>query len=246
MHKSLLVDEMIDFLKRNPNEINGLLTDIESIKFENDVVSKIIYQLDKKNKKTEKKIGFTPEKVKENEVGIITKYRYDKFLIVCSNGHTYRKRKDGLYYLIPTELSKTKNYLTISIDYNGKKRSLLAHRVIAETFLPNPNNLETVNHIDGNRENNSIENLEWCSQRDNIRHMVNMHKQKYLTNLKKKRVDSGITTIKIARKIGLMLGRYRDIENAVKLPNEEERGKIEKYFGDSIENLLMKAEEDNI
>lgn len=44
------------------------------------------------------------------------------------------------------------------------------HRLVAITFLPNPDNLPVVNHIDGNRSNNNIDNLEWVSQQDNTKH----------------------------------------------------------------------------
>jgi hypothetical protein len=60
-----------------------------------------------------------------------------------------------------------------------------AHRCVAKAFLPNPRQLPTVNHIDGNKENNCVENLEWCSQRDN-----NLHARK--TGLHKSDGDKSV------------------------------------------------------
>lgn len=166
----------------------------------------------------------------------------DRF-IVCSNGYVFKQCKNGLYKLSPNNSCKTNGYVYTSTFVNEKLKRFSVHRLVAEAFIPNPNGFQVVNHKDGNRGNNCVENLEWCSQEDNIHHMINMHKQKYLTKIKQKRLESGIATNKIARKTGLLLGKYRDIENAVRPPNEEEKRKLEEYFGDSIENLLMKAEE---
>ena len=60
----------------------------------------------------------------------------------------------------------SKGYYQINID--GKSRR--AHRLLAETFIANPDNLETVNHKDGNKLNNNLNNLEWMSRGDNIKH----------------------------------------------------------------------------
>ena len=62
----------------------------------------------------------------------------------------------------------SKGYLRVHID--GKLR--FVHRLVAEKYIPNPNNLEQVNHIDGNKENNSVENLEWISNLENRHHAV--------------------------------------------------------------------------
>jgi hypothetical protein len=53
---------------------------------------------------------------------------------------------------------------------DGKARFLKVHRMVAIAFIPNPYGLSDVNHIDGNRFNNRVNNLEWLSRADNIRH----------------------------------------------------------------------------
>ena len=83
---------------------------------------------------------------------------------------TYGRIKDSITEQIyPTEKSKSNLYLTVKLKCkNGEKKSFLIHRLIAQTFISNSNNYNIVNHIDGNKQNNNINNLEWCTQSHNM------------------------------------------------------------------------------
>lgn len=59
-------------------------------------------------------------------------------------------------------------YVKVYLCKNSKVRFLSVHRLIAEAFIPNPNDLPQINHKDENKQNNKIENLEWCSCKYNI------------------------------------------------------------------------------
>ena len=58
-------------------------------------------------------------------------------------------------------------YLRVGLSKDGKPKQFLVHRLVAEAFLPNPDNLPVVNHKDGNPSNNNVSNLEWCTQEYN-------------------------------------------------------------------------------
>ena len=65
----------------------------------------------------------------------------------------------------------SKGYLRVDLyDSTGKKKHYKVHRLVAEAFIPNPENKPQINHIDGNTQNNSITNLEWCTSSENMNH----------------------------------------------------------------------------
>lgn len=63
-------------------------------------------------------------------------------------------------------------YIATVISHNGIRYNVSIHRLVAETFIPNPNNLPQVNHKNGNKNINCDWNLEWVSQHDNIIHAI--------------------------------------------------------------------------
>ncbi len=61
-------------------------------------------------------------------------------------------------------------YARVLLCKDGKAKDFYIHRLVAETFIPNPNNKPTVNHKDGNKLNNTLSNLEWNTHSENALH----------------------------------------------------------------------------
>lgn len=80
------------------------------------------------------------------------------------NIYSYRSNK----FLSPSKLKR--GYLHVTFTRDGKRYDYRVHRLIAMTFLDNPENKEQVNHRDGNKLNNYLSNLEWCTAEENIQH----------------------------------------------------------------------------
>ena len=69
--------------------------------------------------------------------------------------------------LLKSGLNKKTNYLMVSLSKNGKSITKYIHKLVAESFLDNPNGYKYINHKDENTLNNNVENLEWCSAKYN-------------------------------------------------------------------------------
>ena len=62
----------------------------------------------------------------------------------------------------------THGYLYVNLHKDGRHKTITVHRLVATAFISNPSNLETINHKDEDKTNNTISNLEWMSKKDNI------------------------------------------------------------------------------
>lgn len=74
-------------------------------------------------------------------------------------------------------------YYKVTLSVDGKERQYLVHRLVAIAFIPNPYNKPEVNHINGNRFNNRVENLEWVTASENQIHSVKTNLKKHGTDL---------------------------------------------------------------
>lgn len=100
---------------------------------------------------------------------------------------------EGLYWIYPNGdiLTKThygikgrerilkpatdkKGYLRFGLMKNSKLYTKKGHRLVAENYIPNPNNYPQVNHINGIKNDNRVENLEWCTNKQNAHHAIAM------------------------------------------------------------------------
>jgi hypothetical protein len=86
-------------------------------------------------------------------------------VVICKNGQpkTVRER-------ILSPKKSNSGYFEVQLQYAGKRKMQYIHRLVAETFMPNPEHKEEVNHIDENKTNNRVDNLEWVTRMENVHH----------------------------------------------------------------------------
>lgn len=125
---------------------------------------------------------------------------------VCFTGKYYREINEK----IMINHFGTNGYLSIVLSKNGKKSPKMIHRLVAEHFLENPYNLPEVNHIDENKSNNCVWNLEWCTREYNANYGTKskrvgekQSKKVYLYNENDILVATFNSTVEAAKKLNM-------------------------------------------
>ena len=163
-----------------------------------------------------------------------------------------RKRNNAYnnYYkkeFIMKQQKTSKGYMRIQLNNDFIKRKTFAvHRLVSKAFIPNPDNLPQVNHINGIKNDNRVCNLEWCSSKENQIHAIN-------TGLKKTKLGKYIPRKpKLAeeerKKIQIeTLNKYRNIgvqksiiNNSKKIAQYDDKGRILKTW-DSIRGMCRET-----
>ena len=158
-----------------------------------------------------------------------------RYLFIKGYGKKYALYEDGTVLRLPTKYrrkavwlkpKKNQPYQRVTLYKDGKYNIKSIHRLLAIHFIPNPENKEFVNHKDGNRYNNDLENLEWCTARENLMHSIEVLKS--VRNTKKQK-ESAVKVGKAKRKLTM-----EQAELVKRLVKSMTRKDVAKKFGVSV------------
>ena len=91
--------------------------------------------------------------------------------LISNHGRVRSLKRNG-DRVMPMTIQR-KGYYAVTFSHKSKAVCRKVHRLVAEAFIPNPKNLPQINHKDGDKLNNNVSNLEWCTAEDNVRHSWN-------------------------------------------------------------------------
>lgn len=141
-------------------EANGLYVNKES------KASQYRKRMEQKNKEKEREVNkIIPGEIWKPILG------YEGVYSVSNMGRI-QSHHNGYNSILSQQYNKKTNMFEVHLRKNGHRKCLKVHRVVALSFIPNPLNKDTVNHIDGDRSNNTVLNLEWATYSEQNLHKI--------------------------------------------------------------------------
>ena len=150
--------------------------------------------------------------------------------------------------------SANNGYLRIGILINGKYKTFGVHRLVAEAFIPNPENKPEVNHIDCNKYNNNVSNLEWTTKRENIEHAIKnnlfskankpVKDKKQIAGEKLKRFcqSRGLRQKDVASILGISLGSVQAYYLGLRTPQDATKLLMKEKLGLDIYDIFYNTD----
>ena len=99
------------------------------------------------------------------------KIKHNENYSISENG---KVRNDNTKKLKRPYINKQNGYMYVDLWENNKSTKCPIHRLLAETFIPNPENKPQINHKNGVKTDNRVENIEWCTNEENLEHSMNV------------------------------------------------------------------------
>lgn len=119
---------------------------------------------------------------------MIRPFYLDSRYTVCSDGSILGVKGT------PLKLAKNRNgYLFFNLWYKGKRKVVMSHRAILKSFVPEPDDRHQINHKDGNKTNNSLDNLEWCTGKENTIHARDVLNKVFPRNKREVEITNRVT-----------------------------------------------------
>lgn len=133
--------------------------------------------------------------------------------------HTYKEK------ILVQAISKVNGAYYVHLYKNQSRKNMIVHRLVAKAFILNPENKAEVNHIDGNRSNNTVENLEWSTKIENMHHAfrtglinntgtnhgVNVYSDEKILHVKELLQEGKLTQKQIAEVTGVKKGTVEQV-----------------------------------
>lgn len=126
---------------------------------------------------------------KQNNIEVRPVVGYEGLYEIDTQGNLYSLRFNKRKKMKPNVNSR--GYYKAGLSIDGKYNCVKIHRLVAEAFIDKIAGKEHVNHIDGNKLNNNVNNLEWCTHKENVHHAIKNNLFKPFQNIKREGENNG-------------------------------------------------------
>lgn len=126
-----------------------------------------------------------------------------------------KKTRKGIRMIKPLKHPKT-GYMYVDLCMDGKIKKFTVHRLVALNLIPNPENKEQVNHINGDKTDNRVENLEWVTRSENQKHSIlkGLRTAKGVKNSQSKLSEKDVLLIRNSKEKGSVLAKKLNISQS--------------------------------